>query len=169
VLHVCDFFFQVKSREVLVFITCIEWEREREREKEKKKRTKCHRPFQGLRLNGISHPASSFLSSVCSLHRNTDHDPNTRRARVRRGGGLYLYRRVNFTRHYPDVDFFVLSGRGTTWKPLEDLFSMDDGLAVRRESPMERVQRRCNAMYREASDWWGPRTFLILYVNYRLI
>lgn len=70
-----------------------------------------------------------------------------------RGRGRLPWR-VNFTRHYPDVDFFVLSGRGTTWKPLGDLFSMDDGPGVRRrESLVERVQRR--AMQRDVSrrEW----------------
>lgn len=112
-------FFQVKSREVLVFITCIEWEREREKEKKRKKRTKCHRPFQGLRLNGISHPASSFLSSVCSLHRNTDHDPNTRRARVRRGGG-YTYTDAltsrDITLMWISLYYRVVARRESRWK-----------------------------------------------------
>lgn len=118
-LHVCDFFFQVKSRKV----SCIHHlhrmrKREKEREKEKK-RTRCHHPFQGLHLNGISHPASSFLSSVCSLHRNTDHDPNTRRARVRRGDG-YTYTDAltsrDITLMWISLYYRVVARRESRWK-----------------------------------------------------
>jgi len=63
--------------------------------------------------------------------------------------------RVNFTRHYPDADFFVLSGPGYDVKAaLENLFSMDDGPPFDgRESPVKRAQRRRRgAMYRDTGD-----------------
>lgn len=141
----------------ITFITCIEDERERER---------CHRAFQGLRiLMGFLTP---LLLLFCRPTAAFIEIPTTIRALRREGR---LCRRVNFTRHYPDVDFFVLSGRGATWKPLEDLFSMDDGPpgSTAGNLPWNVCKDgRCNAMYREASDWWGPRTFLVLYANYRL-
>lgn len=74
-------------------------------------RTMSSRPFKiSALLNGISHPASFPPSACSSLHRNTGHDP------IPRGRGarvwVWLRWRVNFTRHYPDADFFVLSGQG---------------------------------------------------------
>lgn len=119
---------------------------------EREKKNEMSSSFSRSLFNGISHPASSFLSSVCSLHRNTDHDPNTRRARTRRGGRLYLYLYAltsrDITLMWISLYYRVVARRESRWKTFSvwttDLPFDDENLPwnVRKDDAMRCIATR---------------------------
>lgn len=153
-----------RSRLILVaFIACIEWER---------KRTMSSCLSRSLRLNRIFYPVSSFRLSVSDrLQPSSKYRPRSEHYEGESaGGGGYPVALTSrdITLMWISLYYRVVARRESRWETFS-VWTTD--LAFDGENLPWNVckDERCSAMYRDASDWWGPRTFLVLYANYRLI
>lgn len=110
------------------------------------------------RLNGISHPASFLPAAFIEIPATIRILENERKRKRKnewerkRENRVRLRRRVNFTRHYPDADFFVLSEPGEArresrcWKTL---FSRTADLCRSTAGNLARNARADTAMRRD--------------------